>query len=455
MPRKRVATLGNAKSTKSLDKKSPMEDTDMDWRETKTAEQCLSHLCLSEHLSDICFVFKSHKDVKLPAHKFVLSMRSPVFEAMFYGTLAEGGSTISIEDIEPETTKDLLRFVYSDKPQLDGSNVLRCLYAAKKYALTGLVKQCSSFLESNIDPSNVCSIHEQAVFYEIKPLQEKCFDYILENASDVFSAEGFSSISHSTLLNVLKHDELSEDEVNIFKAALNWSKHNCKAKNISPDANNLRECLGDALYEIRFPIMPIEEFAMVVTPTGILTSEEQVQVYQYNATKGSTPLENFVHRERTNMFVTIDLTDDVSSQYMYYGSYDRTYGEGSLLEISTDEYHAEDLGDKQTHRKLVKIKHISGSFVENVKRITDQNGACVANYKIAGNTITFQSALAMTNGGAIRFHETENVDEEEEEYTYLNSYNLSLVKEINGIACCIGKVPVGIETISFVKRRAI
>ena len=38
----------------------------------------------------------------IPAHKFVLSIGSPVFEAMFYGELAETRDSIELPDCEYE-----------------------------------------------------------------------------------------------------------------------------------------------------------------------------------------------------------------------------------------------------------------------------------------------------------------------------------------------------------------
>jgi hypothetical protein len=78
-------------------------------RETSTVSQCLSHLCLSKHLSDMSFTFSTDKSVKIPVHIIILSMRSKVFEAMFYGSLAEGGETVLIEDVEPDVMKTVLR----------------------------------------------------------------------------------------------------------------------------------------------------------------------------------------------------------------------------------------------------------------------------------------------------------------------------------------------------------
>jgi hypothetical protein len=55
------------------------------------------------------FTFSTDKSVKLPVHKIILSMRSEVFEAMFYGSLAEKGETVLIEDVEPDVMKTVLR----------------------------------------------------------------------------------------------------------------------------------------------------------------------------------------------------------------------------------------------------------------------------------------------------------------------------------------------------------
>ncbi|RLN04899.1 BTB/POZ and MATH domain-containing protein 3-like [Panicum miliaceum] len=47
--------------------------------------------------------------------RFVLAMRSPVFEAELYGPVGEDNrQNISIEDMEPDIFKALLQFVYTD-----------------------------------------------------------------------------------------------------------------------------------------------------------------------------------------------------------------------------------------------------------------------------------------------------------------------------------------------------
>jgi hypothetical protein len=205
------------------------------------------------------------------------------------------------------------RFVYSDDPQIDGNNVLPCLYAAKKYQLSGLVKLCSDFLENNVDVNNVCHINEQATIYQMKTLQDKCIAFIMKNATSVLCSPGVLEFSHATLLNVLKRDELACDEMYVFKAARRWAEHNCEVNSKSKTGQNIRDQLGEALFEIRFPIMPIEEFARVVTPSGILTNDEIVMLYQFNATKGSSLLGKFRQQQRLGAKIAIELNQDNSN----------------------------------------------------------------------------------------------------------------------------------------------
>ena len=53
------------------------------------------------------------------------------------------------------------RFLYCGQASVDTDNVKQLLYAAKKYAVKGLVDECLAFLESSVNVQNVCNILEQ------------------------------------------------------------------------------------------------------------------------------------------------------------------------------------------------------------------------------------------------------------------------------------------------------
>ena len=83
----------------------------------------------NELFSDVKFVVRksdseSESKQVIPAHKFVLSIGSPVFEAMFYGELAENRDSIELPDCEYESLLELFRHMYSDEVNLSGNNVM-------------------------------------------------------------------------------------------------------------------------------------------------------------------------------------------------------------------------------------------------------------------------------------------------------------------------------------------
>ena len=82
----------------------------------------------NDRLSDVKFVAtKSESKQVIPAHKFILAIGSPVFEAMFYGELAETKDTIELPDCDNESLLELFRYMYNDELNLSGSNVMGVL----------------------------------------------------------------------------------------------------------------------------------------------------------------------------------------------------------------------------------------------------------------------------------------------------------------------------------------
>lgn len=73
----------------------------------------------------------------LAGHKLILAMASPVFEAMFYGGLAEKNDPIEILDVQAEAFKALLEYIYTDKININTvDKAFELCYAAKKYMVS-------------------------------------------------------------------------------------------------------------------------------------------------------------------------------------------------------------------------------------------------------------------------------------------------------------------------------
>ena len=241
----------------------------------------------NDRLSDIKFVVRkmdgeSESKQVIPAHKFVLSISSPVFEAMFYGELAETRDTIELPDCDYEGLLELFRYMYSDKANLSGSNVMGVLYLAKKYMVPSLAEECSKYLLNNLNPSNAFSVLPSAQKYEDKDLMERCWKLIDEKTKEALNTDEFATIEMSLLKEVIIRDNLSVDEIDLFKAVDLWATEECKRQGLEAVGATKRNILGEEIVKaIRFPIMKLEDFSSVVLASDVLTKEEIVSLVRH------------------------------------------------------------------------------------------------------------------------------------------------------------------------------
>ena len=227
--------------------------------------------------SDVKFVVRksdgeSESKQVISAHKFVLSIGSPVFEAMFYGTLAENRDSIELPDCEYESLMELFRYMYSDEVNLSGSNVMGVLYLAKKYMVPSLAEKCTEYLQNKLGPSNDFSILSTAEKYEEKDLLDRCWEVIDEQTEEAVKSDGFETIDRSLLEAIVTRDTLCIEEIDLFQAVDLWATKQCEKQGLAANGEFKRRILGeDIVKAIRFPVLKQEEFASTVLDASILT----------------------------------------------------------------------------------------------------------------------------------------------------------------------------------------
>ena len=95
-----------------------MATLDDNWQtERLTISERTKFIFNNQLLSDVTFVVPaSHNEIRsrksqkcIPAHKFLLTISSPVFYAMFYGEMAETSGTIQLPDCDYESLLELFR----------------------------------------------------------------------------------------------------------------------------------------------------------------------------------------------------------------------------------------------------------------------------------------------------------------------------------------------------------
>ena len=244
----------------------------------------------NEILSDVHFLVGKEK-ARIPGHKYVLAISSPVFFAMFYGRMAEQESDVAVSDSEVECFMELLRFVYTDEAVLTLDNALGVLYLAEKYMLPVLAAKCINFVEASLNPENALTVLCHARYLGKETLQERCWEMIDTYTTQVLESEAFPDLDVENLSLLVQRDTISAKEIQMFKAVNSWSENECFRQGIEVTADNKRVVSSQAMKFIRFPTMSPLEFADEVARSGMLSYEETTNIFLYFFSSMETKLQ--------------------------------------------------------------------------------------------------------------------------------------------------------------------
>ncbi|CAO2202587.1 unnamed protein product [Urochloa humidicola] len=146
------------------------------------------------------------------AHRAVLAARSPVLRAELLGSMMEATMpTITLHDMEPETFKAMLRFMYTDTLDVGGggcssspaaaADFLRGLLAtADRYAVDTLKLVCVQKLFDNVSAENVAVTLGCAEVHGCPELKSRCLEFIVEderNFRKVVLTQGYMEMIQS------------------------------------------------------------------------------------------------------------------------------------------------------------------------------------------------------------------------------------------------------------------
>uniref|UniRef100_A0A7I4YK11 BTB domain-containing protein n=1 Tax=Haemonchus contortus TaxID=6289 RepID=A0A7I4YK11_HAECO len=264
-----------------------VDDNPLGWQGAKTTlKERISYMYCKDVLADVYFtVGKDDMRQRIPAHKFVLSIGSVVFDAMFNGGLTPQNSRdpleIELPDVEVPAFRALLRFLYSDEVEIGPESVMTTLYTAKKYAVPAMESACVEFLKQSLGADNAFMLLTQARLFDEPQLAKLCLEIIDKNTAEALNGEGFTDIDLEALCLVLARDTLRVKEAQLFQAVVRWSTEECARRGLEPTTENRRAVLGRAVQLIRFPLMTVEEFAQSAAQSGLLTDREVVNLFLY------------------------------------------------------------------------------------------------------------------------------------------------------------------------------
>lgn len=156
-----------------------------------TLQQDLRALLHSPELADVQLIVE---DTVIPAHKFILALRSSVFRAMLNGPMSEGVSgKVVITDFSAEAIQDMLCFMYTDTIS-ESALVQHCdelLAIACKYDIGMLQSLCETQLVATMTVNNASNLLQMADLYGAVHLKHRCLHFVAQNARAVASHDSF------------------------------------------------------------------------------------------------------------------------------------------------------------------------------------------------------------------------------------------------------------------------
>lgn len=270
-------------------------------------------------LCDVTLVCKN--EIKIKAHRIILSSVSDYFRAMFTNNLSESfKSDIEMTNMDGNALKALVDFIYSGAIDLNDSNIFSILNAASFLQLNSVVKIGSDYLMNNLNILNCISIRRYSEEQSLKELKFASYKYILDNFEQI--------VQNDDLLTELTRNELNDlfessyldvtcEEV-VYEALMRWMHFNKESFFQENDFTTNKDSrfaleqsrsdtLANLLSKIKLPLLKASYLTKQIETNNLISSSIKCQslmleavTYHLNPEKFKTsPIERTNPRKST------------------------------------------------------------------------------------------------------------------------------------------------------------
>lgn len=193
-----------------------------------------------DDLTDCTFIIKGEE---IRAHKIVLIWHSLVFKKMFFGEMAS--DKVVITDIELEDFTQMLEFVYRKSVTIKSVfHAWALFYIAHKYQLDSFANICTSFIQENLNITNLMLTYEYAEMYSLENLQKVCLEDIECYIRGIFLKDYDYHMKGTSLATILQRQFLNIiNNSEVILGVINWAVTECDIKNISLSPENILNLL--------------------------------------------------------------------------------------------------------------------------------------------------------------------------------------------------------------------
>ncbi|CAG8474823.1 5372_t:CDS:2 [Acaulospora morrowiae] len=228
-------------------------------------------------------VGKGDETQEFRAHSIILRARSPYFKRALsesWATIKDGIILFNKPNVSPIVFTLILKYIYSgilDLSKVSNDDVIDLLVASDELLLGELSDHIQNYLikrEASWLQSNLIKILDKVFsLFNSGELVNHCMESICETPVPFFTSNDFLSLNENILFELIKREELTLEETDIWESLIKWGIHQTPGIETS-DAEkfseqhfeNLKETLDRFIPYIRFHEISPKDFFNKVRP---------------------------------------------------------------------------------------------------------------------------------------------------------------------------------------------
>ena len=235
--------------------------------------------------------------MRIPAHKFIVKLGSPVLYNSLSGNWSEMDEQV-ITDFDPSPFLSLLRFMYMDEIVFELKYLYDVLALSKKYLVEGITGPLTSGNEFRLlAQEKVWSFLMYGIFHSDRDLIKRCWKYIDEECETAVTQDDFLDLDNRMMEQFLDRDSLRVEEITLFNACHKWAGKECARQRKTGSPKNKRTVMDSFIKKIRFPLMTGVEFAEGPAVSDILSDKEVSELLRA-ITLNKKDMTDFAHKSR-------------------------------------------------------------------------------------------------------------------------------------------------------------
>ncbi|TEA37804.1 hypothetical protein DBR06_SOUSAS1410023 [Sousa chinensis] len=168
---------------------------------------------------------------EIPCHRSVLASSSPYFRAMFCSNFRESSEPkVQLKGLDSATLERIILYVYTGEAHITVEGVLPLMEAASMLQYPRLLEACSSFLQSQLAPSNCLGMIRLSEIFSCETLRKKAREVALTYFPEVAASADLKELWALELIDYLGDDGLCAEEEKVFEALMVWIKHDLQTR---------------------------------------------------------------------------------------------------------------------------------------------------------------------------------------------------------------------------------